>query len=485
MNENEDALIGLLNDPEINDPHIGSLLKQVSHNHEAQDTWVDAQHVQDEVQYAQDEAQYAQDEAQYAPDEAQYTQDDVQYAQDEAQYAQDEAQYAPDEAQYAPDEAQYAPDEAQYVPDDAQYAQQDDVQYAQDDVQYAQQDDVQYVQQDANHYGSGYEDRPANPITTRLNPVRPSGFMPVTFRIGQTRPGVSVAPAQQPVHFRQNPVPVPVQPVPVPVQQHPVRQQPSVKENRERHMVRKKTRRTPYGVVQQLVKVFTLNLSRNDENVGKVLHLIKRLTPDLVCLQEVTSDMYNSIKSRCVAYKIFQIFIEEGNSYGTCILCSRDTTEVVEPYYYDYPESQMGRRLVGCEIQYKSKNGPPQNLHILTTHLESLKENAAYRNAQLGVITEATKTLDNVILAGDLNIYSVSERANSSLFVSKFLDLWRETGMADMNDGECQPRRSARIYFRSKKTLLPQSLEIPHVPGLELEHIALIGTFELKTQPTL
>jgi len=158
----------------------------------------------------------------------------------------------------------------------------------------------------------------------------------------------------------------------------------------------------------------------------RIVQNIKQLAPDLICLQEATEQSYTILKSRLVDYHIFQIFIEEGNPYGTCILCKKSTIDVIEPYYYDFPNTQMGRRVVGCEI--KLQNFPDKSIHVLTTHLESLWENMEYRNMQFETIKEVIKDVDNLILAGDLNICSEKEPIVKNIGSTNLSDVWRVIG---------------------------------------------------------
>jgi mRNA deadenylase 3'-5' endonuclease subunit Ccr4 len=257
--------------------------------------------------------------------------------------------------------------------------------------------------------------------------------------------------------------------------------------------------------------VMTYNANRDSKNFDEIISLIRKYRPDLCCLQEVTVDLYNQIKSKSIIYKIFQVFIDEGNKYGTCILCLKETIEVKDPYYYDYPNNKMGRRLVGCDVAYigsnfrnepnesrspsNASNDKPPTFHILTTHLESLPENEKIREKQFNFLVEATKEIDELILACDLSLHSYHEQVNNKIMDNRFHDLWRETGMVlnekekekekvnDIKENEVNESdrislyRPYKILYRSntkasKKTLIPISIE--EICG---NRLCLIGTF--------
>lgn len=234
------------------------------------------------------------------------------------------------------------------------------------------------------------------------------------------------------------------------------------------------------------------------ERTLRIIQIIKQLSPDFICLQEVTPLSYNIIKSRLLDYQIFEIFIEEGYSYGTCILCKKETVEVVDPYYYDYTDTQMGRRLVGCEVRLSKHGG--KKIHILTTHLESMWENKEVRNLQFDTIKEVIKDInEDIILAGDFNICSVREPIEWNLATTKLVDVWVECGCPssikytydskinkNLSGGNMRSRLD-RIYYMSNSGMKSQSLKLvglnstsPNILEQPSDHFGLMTEFLLK-----
>lgn len=193
------------------------------------------------------------------------------------------------------------------------------------------------------------------------------------------------------------------------------------------------------------------------ERTLRIIGIIKDLSPDLVALQEVVAASLALLKAHLPQYHLFQVFVEEGAAYGDAILCKRATVDVVEPYYYDYPETQMGRRLIGCEISMKT--GQREKMHFLTTHLESMWTNAEARNLQFGVIQSIIAEHKNVILCGDFNIANNGEAVERTIAGTDLKDAWTEIGCpsaikwtynGEMNkniNGKYKARYD-RIYYR-------------------------------------
>lgn len=237
------------------------------------------------------------------------------------------------------------------------------------------------------------------------------------------------------------------------------------------------------------------------ERTVRIIQTINTVKPDIVCLQEVTPISYNLIKGRLFEYQSFEIFIEEGNNYGTCILCKKSTIQVVDPYYYDYPDTQMGRRLVGCEVKFLHNN---MGLHILTTHLESGWENSIVRNLEFNTIKEVIQEMieGNLIIAGDFNICSVHELIESNIASTNLQDVWIKAGCpttikatfnSKMNsninssvENNDTIYRLDRIYYRKNNNthleldnlkLIGLNSTSPNIISPPSDHYGLIATF--------
>lgn len=237
------------------------------------------------------------------------------------------------------------------------------------------------------------------------------------------------------------------------------------------------------------------------ERLFKIIAMIREKAPDIVCLQELTVETFNVIENRLGPfYQIFQAFITEGNPYGSCIMCKKDTVKIVEsgdnPYYYDYSHTKMHRRVVGCEIEFSKFIAP--KMHILTTHLESLPENDTFRGHQVDVLQSVIKPLKNCIVAGDFSIVSQEEDAEKKLHASKLKDCWIEMGCPfkvkhtynskkNINIVDKMQQRYDRImYHSSSNAVKPKLLSLigrdnvsQSVPVPPSNHYGLLAEFEI------
>ena len=203
------------------------------------------------------------------------------------------------------------------------------------------------------------------------------------------------------------------------------------------HSAKKRTLKTYFDSTQKSNSflVMSWNVWFEDSyaqpRIYRIISIIKEKNPDFVCLQELTHETFKLIENRLSpSYQIFQAFISEDNPYGTCIMCNRNTTRIVDnednPYYYDYANSKMSRRVIGCEVEFTKFVAP--RFHILTTHLESLAENDQAREVQFNVIKEVTKSLKNFILVGDFGIWNSNEEIEKNISRSRMKDAWIEMG---------------------------------------------------------
>ncbi|OQS05301.1 hypothetical protein THRCLA_02551 [Thraustotheca clavata] len=133
--------------------------------------------------------------------------------------------------------------------------------------------------------------------------------------------------------------------------------------------------------------------------------LIKEIinqSPDIICLQEVTSNFLEILHSSALIQSEFISSPGPIYPYG-CLILARKT---LEPEFYDVPlPSRMGRTLVYCEIL--GPNGNDKSA-VGTVHLESLNSRDT-RAAQLKVCSEQLKPYSNAILCGDFNFDDTQE----------------------------------------------------------------------------
>ena len=96
------------------------------------------------------------------------------------------------------------------------------------------------------------------------------------------------------------------------------------------------------------------------DKLSLLLYTIDTQKPDILCLTNVTETAFNLIHEKVSGrYIAFQVFIEEGESIGTVILCNKDTTAISDeeqPYYFDYPRGEG--RIIGTGVVHLNRPWP-------------------------------------------------------------------------------------------------------------------------------
>jgi exonuclease III len=229
------------------------------------------------------------------------------------------------------------------------------------------------------------------------------------------------------------------------------------------------TRQTSYFKVQApRIKVLTYNIWDNSSYIQErliyIAKLLKKKSPDIVCLTDVSSTALNYLSDILdKQYLFFQVFTTEGDRSGTVLLCKYDTITIpkdTQPYYYDYPDGQPGR-ILGAELTHTQSGF---KFHVLATRLDEDPDNDYIREAQCDVIFNVTKTLKNFILMGDMNIYGSSEIAETKLnkiMNDSWIKLQCPYQIRYTYNGKTNPIiktnkkfRTSRIYYKSKKLKL-------------------------------
>lgn len=238
----------------------------------------------------------------------------------------------------------------------------------------------------------------------------------------------------------------------------------------------KKTLRETYvePVKTYTLRILTWNIWCEDqfahERTAHIIRYLKKMEADVICLQEVTDISYPLIKQAMESsYEMFQIFIDENASYGMCLLCRKKTTVIAsQPYYYDFDNTSMGRRVIGCEVEHLNSN---LKFHVLNTHLESMKDNDHVRVDQFEVINKVSKQLKYCFLAGDLNSYSPTEELEQKIDSSKFYDSWIAIGCPAKIKYTYNHRRNVNIKGRQSTRfdrILCNNHNVFHVKSMSL-----------------
>lgn len=253
------------------------------------------------------------------------------------------------------------------------------------------------------------------------------------------------------------------------------------------------------------ISVLTYNVCLNDaysaERIMRIITIIREKMPDVIALQELSVETLSIVDDRLSNYYyIIEIFTkEEGNQYGTCILCKKQSIRIDDGddnvYYYDFNPTRMNRRVVGCRIEFNKMRG--KKFHILTTHLESLAENDLVRARQFEIIKHVTENLTDCIVLGDFSVTGSAEEIEKKIQKSKFKDSWIDMGCPFRVKYTVNPKKNVlavkdqvsrpdRILYHSKllKTKTLAVVGTSHVdrdvPVQPSNHFGLYAEFELK-----
>ncbi|KAB5517811.1 hypothetical protein PHYPO_G00171460 [Pangasianodon hypophthalmus] len=217
----------------------------------------------------------------------------------------------------------------------------------------------------------------------------------------------------------------------------------------------------------------TLNLAERARGLCSYLALY---TPDVVFLQELIPQYVQYLKKRVVSYQIV-----EGNEEGyfTALLLKKSRVKLQSSEIIPYPTTQMMRNLLCAKVSFLG-----HELCLMTSHLESCKDQAVERKKQLKVVLQTiTEAPDNVtvIFGGDTNLRD-SEVAQVGGLPPGVVDVWEELGKEEhcrytwdtklnSNKGVSYISRCRfdRIYLRPAKTGAKVSPE----------HMALVGMEKL------
>ncbi|TRY84388.1 hypothetical protein DNTS_025473 [Danionella cerebrum] len=217
----------------------------------------------------------------------------------------------------------------------------------------------------------------------------------------------------------------------------------------------------------------TLNISDRARGLCSYLALY---TPDVVFLQELIPCYIQYLKKRAVSY----LFVEgSDDQYFTAIMLKRSSIKFVESEIIPYPTTQMLRNLLLAQVTFSG-----QKLYLMTSHLESCKNQAQERMKQLRVVLQKFKEAPEdatVIFAGDTNLRD-TEVIHVGGLPAGVCDVWEQLGKQEhcrytwdtkANSNKQAPYvsrcRFDRIFLRSAN----------RHPRVTPEHMALIGMDKL------
>ncbi|XP_050992112.1 tyrosyl-DNA phosphodiesterase 2 isoform X1 [Labeo rohita] len=217
----------------------------------------------------------------------------------------------------------------------------------------------------------------------------------------------------------------------------------------------------------------TLSLAERARGLCSYLALY---TPDVVFLQELIPSYIQYLKKRAVSY----LFVEGSeDGYFTGIMLKKSRTKFLESEIICYPTTQMLRNLLIAQVTFSG-----QKLYLMTSHLESCKNQSEERMKQLRVVFQKMREAPEdatVIFAGDTNLRD-SEVVKVGGLPPGVCDVWEQLGKQEhcrytwdtkANSNKTVPYvsrcRFDRIFLRSAKT----------GPRVTPEHMALVGMEKL------
>lgn len=169
-----------------------------------------------------------------------------------------------------------------------------------------------------------------------------------------------------------------------------------------------------------MITVLSYNVMFNDihlhERHKRLVELVKKLSPDVICLQEVLKDKVEFFLDNFSDYQpVFESLMPKERQYGELML-------VKWGFKVEHREclplnSLMGRALLHARISRDS-----QQWNIITGHLESCL--AEVRKDQLEQLWRVYGNLPRVIFCGDTNL----RETESDCRPKRIRDLWTTIG---------------------------------------------------------
>jgi exonuclease III len=226
-----------------------------------------------------------------------------------------------------------------------------------------------------------------------------------------------------------------------------------------------------------IFKVLTYNIWFSDININerltKLLYLLNKENPDIICLQEVRKDVLAILVNKLKIYKFWETSLNENKTYGVVIFSKFKNTKT---NIYKFKKTNMDRHFVIMELDLLDN----KKINIVTTHLESefkkynLKNTIKYH--QFTNLLSYLKCKNNVILGGDMNI---SNEENDVYILDKF---WDDCWILNGSDNNKKYTYDCNTnIFINKKTKYKSRLDRIYIKkngNLELKDFSLIGKGE-------
>jgi hypothetical protein len=174
-------------------------------------------------------------------------------------------------------------------------------------------------------------------------------------------------------------------------------------------------------IIEGSISFITYNVWFENHNMTnrylELFKLINSYQPDFICIQENTHNFMAQLLKQELIQKNYYVSSNYPNGYDVSILSKHP----VEFYSIDF-ESNMGRKLLLTEVDYKTKQGNIQKCLIGTSHFESLS-NSNYREKQLNLSFEILNNSSSAFLMGDFNFDSSWKNEEKNIDLN-FNDCW-------------------------------------------------------------
>ncbi len=207
------------------------------------------------------------------------------------------------------------------------------------------------------------------------------------------------------------------------------------------------------------------------ERALAVATVIEQRKPELVYLQEIVNTTWEALTDRLGSRYLFYRDDEVSFHYYHILMIRKDSTVTPkgELEILKYSKSQQGRHLLQVPVTFQGLD-----IHLLTSHLESMNHYAVERKSQLKTTFSIMREMQDQgkfsVFAGDLNL--LEKEVNS--LPDNIVDAWEACGSE--YEEKCtwdstDPRfRLDRVYFSSP-------MENPRLTPTKFR---LVGTKTLK-----
>lgn len=243
------------------------------------------------------------------------------------------------------------------------------------------------------------------------------------------------------------------------------------------------------------ISVLTYNVwfdyRERDTRITEIIQLIQSLSPTVICLQEVTHDMYQIFESKLgfIGYqscfkdiKQYQKIANKG--YGIVIFSSTPIESTgISPFIH----TKMGRYF--AVVKLRDYGG----LRVISTHLESLPQYSESRQQQIQQILENTQLMPDVIWTMDSNLtdsgtdcFPLGTNLNDCWITAGSPNELRFTYDAKTNNNILNKFQSRldRIYYKFKSSWVQTNFQlvgnynIPSTKAPPSDHYGVLVKFQ-------